>query len=101
MLPVEVLERRLFHTSILEKLPIEDLMWLKETWLRGGQLMNEQPRLNDAFQALDSAGSLPNPAVSLLAVWGALEHLFSPAKQELRFRVSANIAAYLETHGQR
>lgn len=38
-------------------------------------------------------------AVSLLAVWGALEHLFSPAKQELRFRVTTNIAAYLESPG--
>jgi len=100
MLPVEILERKMFGKSVLERLTLPDLMWLKEKWLRGGQLMNEQPKLNDAFQALDAAGSLPNPAVSLLAVWGALEHLFSPAKQELRFRVSANIAAYLESHGQ-
>jgi hypothetical protein len=62
--------------------------------------MSENSNLNDAFQAFDAAGALPNRSVAMLAVWGALEHLFSPAKQELRFRVSANIAAFLENPGQ-
>lgn len=99
ILPVEVLPRRLFAKHTLNLLSLRDLEWLKSTWLQGGRLMNESPTFNDAFQALDSAGALPNPGVALLAVWGALEHLFSPAKQELRFRVSANIAAFLEEPG--
>jgi hypothetical protein len=100
ILPVEVLPRRLFGKPSTRRLSLEDLLWLKETWLQGGHLMNRSETLNDVFQALDSAGSLPTRAVALLAVWGALERLFSPSKQELSFRVSANIAAYLEPPGQ-
>jgi hypothetical protein len=42
---------------------------------------------------------MPTTSVSLLAMWGALELMFCPAKQELRFRVAANIAAFLEAPG--
>lgn len=101
MLPVEVLPRRLGGEAEMSELSVEDLTWLKEHWLEGGRLMDNSTTFNDAFQALDGAGAMPTRAVSLLAVWGALEHLFSPAKQELRFRVSANIAAYLESPGPR
>jgi hypothetical protein len=38
--------------------------------------------------------------LGLVAVWGALERLFSPSHVELSFRVSANIAAYLELPGR-
>jgi hypothetical protein len=99
MLPVEVLPRHLAAESALAELSSDDLQWLKEVWLPGGRLMDSSATFNDVFQALDGAGGMPTPAVALLAVWGALEHLFSPAKQELRFRVSANIAAYLEPPG--
>ena len=34
-----------------------------------------------------------------LTAWGALEELFAPSRAELRFRVSAHIAAYLEPAG--
>ena len=97
--PVEVLPRHLQREPDLTLLSLEKLEWLKHTWLDGGHLMNES-KFNDAFQAINSAGAMPTPAVALLAVWGALEHLFSPAKQELRFRVCANIASYLEQPGQ-
>jgi hypothetical protein len=99
MLPVEVLPRHLVAEESLTELSNEDLQWLKEVWMAGGRLMDTSSTFNDAFQALDSAGGMPTRAVALLAVWGALEHLFSPAKQELRFRVAANIAAYLEPSG--
>jgi hypothetical protein len=99
MLPVEVLPRRLADDSGISELSEDDLQWLKDVWVHGGHLMDKSPNFNNAFQAFDSAGDMPTRAVSLLALWGALEHLFSPAKQELRFRVSANIAAYLERPG--
>jgi hypothetical protein len=57
------------------------------------------PRFNDTYRALDSIWETPSPSLALLTLWGALENLFSPAKQELRFRVSANIASYLEVPG--
>jgi hypothetical protein len=38
--------------------------------------------------------------MALVAVWGGLERLFSTSNQELSFRVSANIASYLEPPGR-
>jgi hypothetical protein len=99
MLPVEVLPRHLATEEALTELSDEDLQWLKEVWMTGGRLMDASSTFNDAFQALDSAGGMSTRAVALLAVWGALEHLFLSASQELRFRVAANIAAYLEPPG--
>lgn len=52
-----------------------------------------------ASAALDSAQFIPNDALALISLWGALEALFSPSKAELRFRVSALIAAYLHKPG--
>lgn len=98
-LPVEVVPRRLLGAKNLEELSIEDLQWLKKVWLSGNKLMQNHIAFNDAFQALDGAGAMPTKAVATLAIWGAFEHLFSPGKQELRFRVSANIATFLETAG--
>jgi hypothetical protein len=98
ILPIEVLPRHLSGDGVAE-ITDEDLLWLKASWLPGGHLMGSSATFNDAFQALDAAGGMPTRAVALLAVWGALEHLFSPAKQELRFRVSANIATYIEPPG--
>ena len=36
----------------------------------------------------------------MVAIWAALEALFSPSTTELRFRVSALIASYLEPPGE-
>lgn len=99
LLPVEVLPRRLAAESTTEGLADADLQWIKRIWRPGGELMNRSELLNEAFQALDSAFAMPTTSVSLLAMWGALELVFCPAKQELRFRVAANIAAYLEAPG--
>lgn len=96
MLPVEVLPRRQLPEAPVKWLVNEDLFWLRDTWFSGGRLMDSSSVFNDAFQAFDGVGSIPSSSVAMIAVWGALEHLFSPAKQELRFRVAANIASYLE-----
>lgn len=99
IIPVEALPRRLLAGQKSSSISEVDLEWLKGIWIEGAQLMRDSAGFNDVFQAFDAAGTLPNPSVALLALWGALEHLFSPAKQELRFRVAANIAAYLEPAG--
>jgi hypothetical protein len=99
MLPVEVLPRRQASDNAIQELNESDLIWLRDTWLPGGKLMQTSSVFNDALQAFDGVGSMPSPSVAMVAVWGALEHLFSPAKQELRFRVSANIASFLEPPG--
>ena len=40
-----------------------------------------------------------DPSLALVSLWGALENIFSPTKSELRFRLSALIASYLEAPG--
>lgn len=75
------------------------IQWLCDVWFEAGNLMNTEPRFNEAFQAFDQASTIRLPSVALLMLWGALEHLFSPASHELKFRVSAYIAAFLEPYG--
>jgi len=78
----------------------ESSEWVVRTWQRAQPLM-KNARFHDTYQALDTIWSTPSPSLALLTLWGALENLFSPAKQELRFRVSSNIACYLEPYGSR
>jgi hypothetical protein len=52
------------------------------------------------MDALDAAWFVSNSALSILSFWAALEAVFSPSTSELRFRVSALIASYLEQPGR-
>lgn len=99
LVPVEFLPRQLVGAEIISVASLEDVAWLRGCWVKGALLMHESPVFNEAFQAFDAAGQISNPSVAMLTIWGALEHLFSPAKQELRFRVTANIASFLEPPG--
>jgi hypothetical protein len=99
ILSVEAMPRRAFVAPKIKSLGLKELLWLKKTWRMGGLIMGENQKLNDAFQAFDASGGIPSGSVAMLAIWGALEHLFSPANQELRFRISANIASFLEPPG--
>lgn len=62
-------------------------------------LMHRERTFHEAFQAFDYSTSVASPSLGLLTLWDALEHLFAPSKQELRFRVSALIASHLEAPG--
>lgn len=77
----------------------EDLLWVKSVWPRTAELMQTCPPLNRVLRAADICTVRGRPASALLAAWGALEELFAPSEAELRFRVSAHIAAYLEPVG--
>jgi hypothetical protein len=82
-----------------EKLDESDLLWIRENWFRAGQLMCANKSFYSAFHAVDSSASIPNPALALVLIWGALEALFAKSKVELSFRTSAAIASYLEPSG--
>jgi hypothetical protein len=73
--------------------------WIKKHWKAGAVMMRENEGFNTAFQAFDESLRHRSYSVAIVTLWGALERLFSPAHQELTFRVSANIAAYLEPMG--
>jgi Apea-like HEPN len=97
--PVEVEQRLLVvEEKVSHEIGMHDLEWIKRHWWDAGKLMNRSEEFNLLFQACAQCVFTRNPV--LLSLWGALEGMFSPAKTELRFRVSANIAAYLEPQGR-
>jgi hypothetical protein len=99
--PIEIYTRHLIPVLNPGNEISEDaLEWIKENWISGGKLMNESDDFNLAFQAFDQCIWTGQPALSLVALWGALERLFSPSPYELRFRVSAAIASFLEHPGK-
>jgi len=77
----------------------EDLAWVKSVWPQAAKMMKDDATLSVALRAVDFCTVQERTASALLTAWGALEELFAPSRGELRFRVSANIAAYLQPPG--
>lgn len=98
--PFEI-EPRILHAGDkdLARLKLSDLSWVKAVWPRTAALMQTCAPLNMALRAADACTVRGRRASALLTAWGALEELFAPSRAELRFRVSAHIAAYLEPIG--
>src|SRR5690606_28078809 len=78
----------------------EDLEWICKHWHEGAKLFTAKEDFQLAFQAFDSSSVAGKTSLVLITVWGALEQLFAPAKQELRFRVASNISAFLQPSGE-
>ena len=97
--PIEIEPRRRQLTVEPSILLESDLSWIRDHWLAAGHLMQQSREFNYLFQAIDQCLFEGKPSLALLALWGAIEAMFSPARSELRFRVSANMAAYLEKPG--
>lgn len=98
--PLET-EERSFHKGAErnEEIPLKDLEWLKAAWHVSAELAHANPTLRTALLAYDSCRVRTRVSQSVLTIWGALEQLFAPSAGELRHRVAANIAAYLEPRG--
>lgn len=77
----------------------EHAAWLAKTWPVAIKLHQENQDFALAMQALDGSHFIYNSALALVSLWAALEALFSPSTSELKFRVSALIAAFLEKPG--
>jgi hypothetical protein len=75
------------------------VQWVRDNWLPSIKMMDD-PALLFASQVLFRDHMIRNPELQIVSVWSALERIFSSKGPELRFRVSANIAAYLEPNGQ-
>lgn len=75
------------------------LEWVKSNWRYAAALRKEHKELHLAIEALDQVQFMRDPSLALVSLWGALENIFSPTKTELRFRLSALIASYLEEPG--
>jgi hypothetical protein len=101
LFPFELVARREVHEAeALADLTLPDLAWVAQNWKNAAFLFHRDRNFAQAFQAFDNATTIQSPALGLLTLWSALEHLFAPSKAELRFRVSALIACYLTEPGE-
>jgi len=99
LLPVETQPRYFALGTVDPQSVVPSLSWVQENWRTAYSLYSSSSEFRLAADSLDSGQFIPNNALILLALWGSLEALFSPSTTELKFRVSALIAAYLEPLG--
>lgn len=78
----------------------ESLVWVQENWKAAHKLYSSSNEFRLAADALDAAQFIENEALALVSLWAAMEGLFSPSTAELKFRVSALIASFLEESGE-
>lgn len=99
LLPVES-NTRFFKLGTIEPASvIPSIKWVADNWQQALALYKLSTEFRLAADSLDSGQFVPNHTLTLVSLWGALEALFSPSTSELKFRVSALIAAYLEPPG--
>ncbi|MBR1128497.1 HEPN domain-containing protein [Bradyrhizobium iriomotense] len=77
----------------------DDLNWVKQKWLPAGKLFTQNKNFAAAMRAYDSASEHGRSAASMLALWAAIEVIFTPTPGETRFRVATMLASYLEPPG--
>ena len=82
-----------------KRLDSVDLEWVRDRLGPGGRLTRANTDLYFAVLAFNRSLEVGSAPLGTVEVWGALERLFSPTHAELTFRVSANIAAFLEVPG--
>ncbi|MBK6569032.1 hypothetical protein [Candidatus Aalborgicola defluviihabitans] len=78
---------------------LESLTWGQANWRAARKLYASSTEFRLAADALDAAQFIENEALALVSMWAAMEALFSPSTTELKFRVSALIASFLEEPG--
>ena len=99
IVPLEV-RRRYFRLATEDgTATLESLEGVKNRWQLAHKFICESAEFSLGVDALLAAQFQQNSALILVSLWAALESLFSPSTSELRFRVSALIAAYLEAPG--
>lgn len=101
--PVETEPRIIFAGSPdISNIRNEDLTWVKGGWPRVAALLGKDRRVGDALAALDACTVRGRTSSALLLAWGALEELFAASgRSEIRYRISAYIASYLEPVGSK
>ena len=101
--PVEVSPRTIIldPEKAKEHIELESLEWVRKYWLPGAMLLHNFDDFNIAMQAFDQCKWAYSPSLALVSLWGSLEKLFSSPNAELRFRISATIASFLEPPGEK
>lgn len=91
-----VLELNSRSRSTLTKV---DLAWIRRHWFDCAKLGTKNSNFQLLVEAVDQSMFARYEDLALLWLWGGIEALFSPAKTELRFRISSAIACFLEPAG--
>lgn len=99
--PCEAEERRFQLATSGEPFNKAAALWVAEKWPVALKFISQSSEFSLAVDALNIGQYVHRSALTIMALWAALEALFSPSTTELRFRVSALIAAYLEAPGMR
>lgn len=97
--PLEAEERRFRLATSGEPFNAAAASWVTERWPVALRFISQSSEFALAVDALNTGQFVHRSALTIMALWAALEALFSPSTSELRFRVSALIAAYLEPPG--
>lgn len=97
--PVEVSPRYFPLGLVTSGCNTEGIQWVARHWRTVLRLYQSHAEFRLAVDALDHGQFEPNPSLSLVALRGAIEALFSPSTTELKFRVSSLVAAFLEAPG--
>lgn len=77
----------------------EGLDWVRAHWITCLDMVRHDSAFGLLLRAVDGAPFAGDPSLALVMLWGALENIFSPARVELKFRVSGNISCFLEPPG--
>lgn len=78
---------------------VESIEWVVKHWEVALNLKASHPEFDFLLETFDNAQLIPNSAMMLVSLWGALEAIFAQTNAELRFRISAQIAAFLTPRG--
>jgi hypothetical protein len=98
--PLEI-EPRMLHLGGSEPARITelDLAWVRKHWTASSELASKRPEFRMLVDAVDQCVFARRHSLAVLWLWSALEASFSTGREELRYRMSSTIAAYLEPAG--
>ena len=96
----EEVESRRFHLSADNSVVTNgSATWIADRWPVAAKLSRESAEFALAVDAITIGQYVHRSSLTMVAIWAALEALFSPSSSELKFRVSALIASFLESPG--
>jgi hypothetical protein len=98
--PYEVSPRGLALSVVGSEISAESIEWVRHNWLTAVRLAKESKEFRFAVDSLSLGQFVPNTGLIIVSLWSGLEALFSPSTTELRFRLSALIASFLEDSGE-
>ena len=97
--PIETLPRQILTVpDPPEVIDEERLVWVRESFVPGSELMNDEP-FGRAFQAFDDVIWAHSAGSAIVVIWAALETLVRPGREQITKRLSSSLATLVEPPG--